>query len=44
MFHLYQIKKYQNEKKTALKYINLAIAELPKIDVFQEERKAILAL
>ncbi|PSG86096.1 tetratricopeptide repeat protein [Aurantibacter aestuarii] len=43
-YRLAQIKKYQNEKKTALKYINLAIAELPKIDVFQEERKAILAL
>jgi tetratricopeptide (TPR) repeat protein len=43
-YRLAQIYKYKKEKKNALKYIDLAIAELPKIDVFKEERKAVLAL
>ena len=43
-YRLAQIYKYKKEKKSALKYIDLAIAELPKIEVFKEERKAVLAL
>lgn len=37
-YRLAQIYKHQKRKTEALKYINLAIAELPEIDVFKEER------
>lgn len=35
-YRLAQIYKHKNDKTKALKYINLAIAELPKIEVFQD--------
>ncbi|GGG41904.1 tetratricopeptide repeat protein [Bizionia arctica] len=41
-YRLAQIYKYKGNKKEALKYIDLAIGELPGIKVFQEERKAII--
>jgi tetratricopeptide (TPR) repeat protein len=43
-YRLAQIYRYKDNKKEALKYINLAIKELPQIKVFQEEREDILAL
>lgn len=41
-YRLAQIYKHQNRKKEALKHINLALAELPKIEVFSAEKSAIL--
>ncbi|MFC5196369.1 tetratricopeptide repeat protein [Bizionia hallyeonensis] len=43
-YRLAQIYKHQNHKKEALKHINLALAELPEIDVFSVEKAAILNL
>ena len=43
-YRLAQIYKYKKAKSNALKYIDLAIAELPKIDVFKVERSKILSL
>jgi len=43
-YRLAQIYKFKKSKKEALKYIDLAISELPKIDVFKEERKEILSI
>ncbi len=40
-YRLAQIYKHQKRKSDALKHIDLAIAELPKIDVFKEERELI---
>lgn len=40
-YRLAQIYKHQNRKNEALTYIDLAIAELPEITVFQEERELI---
>jgi len=34
-YRLAQIYKHKNDKTNALKFINLAIAELPKIEVFK---------
>lgn len=41
-YRLAQIYKHQNRKKEALKHINLALAELPEIEVFSAEKSAIL--
>ena len=43
-YRLAQIYKHKKAKVNALKYIDLAISELPKIDVFKKERNVILAL
>ena len=43
-YRLAQIYKFKKSKTEALKHIDLAIAELPKIDVFKEERKEILSI
>ncbi|HLV15411.1 MAG TPA: tetratricopeptide repeat protein [Xanthomarina sp.] len=43
-YRLAQIYSHKNNKSEALKYIDLAINELPKIKVFQEEKRAILKL
>jgi len=43
-YRLAQIKKHQNKKEKALKYINLAIDNLPEIEVFEEEKEKILGL
>tara|TARA_R110002012_G_C11674982_1_gene613585 strand:- start:14765 stop:15718 length:954 start_codon:yes stop_codon:yes gene_type:complete len=43
-YRLAQIYKHQSRKKEALKHIDLALAELPKIDVFLVEKSAILNL
>jgi len=43
-YRLAQIHKHKANKSEALKYINLAIAALPKIDVFQKEKTDILKL
>jgi tetratricopeptide (TPR) repeat protein len=43
-YRLAQIYKYKKSKNQALKYIDLAIAELPKIKVFKNERTKIMAL
>lgn len=43
-YRLAQIFKHRKNKEKALKYINLAISELPKIKVFQEEKSVILSL
>lgn len=43
-YRLAQINKHRNQKDKALKYINLAITDLPKINVFGEEKEEILAL
>ncbi|MCX7550732.1 tetratricopeptide repeat protein [Xanthomarina sp. F2636L] len=43
-YRLAQIYRQKNNKTEALKYINLAVKELPEIKVFQEERSAILKL
>lgn len=43
-YRLAQIHMHQKNKKEALKYIDLAIAELPKIKPFKEEKKKILSL
>ena len=43
-YRLAQIQKHKGDKSEALKYIDLAIAALPKIEVFQEEKSDILKL
>lgn len=43
-YRLAQIHKHQNKKDKALKFINLAISELPDIEVFTEEKVEILSL
>jgi tetratricopeptide (TPR) repeat protein len=43
-YRLAQIFKHRKHKEKALKHINLALAELPKIKVFKEEKSAILSL
>ncbi len=43
-YRLAQIYKHKNKKEEALKHINLAITELPKIDVFKSEKEIILKL
>ncbi len=43
-YRLAQIYKHQNNKSLALKYIDLALKELPEIKVFQDERHTILKL
>lgn len=43
-YRLAQINKHQGNKSRALKYINLAIDELPDIKPFKEERISILKL
>lgn len=40
-YRLAQIFKHQNDKETALNYIDLAIDELPEIDVFKTEKQKI---
>lgn len=43
-YRLAQIYKHQNNKVLALNHIDQAISELPKIDVFREEKSLILNL
>ncbi|WP_072399628.1 tetratricopeptide repeat protein [Flaviramulus basaltis] len=43
-YRLAQIHMHKNNKNEALKYIDLAIAELPKIKPFKEEKEKILNL
>ncbi len=43
-YRLAQIHAHQNNKETALKYIDLAIAQLPKIKPFKAEKEKILNL
>ncbi len=43
-YRLAQINKHKGKKQEALRYIDLAIAELPDIKPFKEERTAILKL
>ena len=43
-YRLAQIQMHQKNKSEALKYINLAIAELPKIKPFKQEKEKILSL
>ncbi|MEP3837993.1 MAG: tetratricopeptide repeat protein [Algibacter sp.] len=43
-YRLAQINVYKNNKEAALKYIDLAIAQLPKIKPFKEEKQKILNL
>ena len=43
-YRLAQIYRHKDNKVQALQYINLAIDGLPEIEVFNEERKIILAL
>ena len=43
-YRLAQIYKFKKEKEDALKWINKAIADLPKIEVFKEEKSAIQSL
>ena len=43
-YRLAQIYRHQNNKVNALKYIELAVAELPKNEVFQSEKAEILKL
>jgi tetratricopeptide (TPR) repeat protein len=43
-YRLAQIQKHKANKSEALKYIDLAIKALPKIEVFQEEKTDILKL
>lgn len=43
-YRLAQIYKHRQNKAIALKYINLAISELPKVKVFKEEKDFILKL
>ncbi|WP_405296035.1 tetratricopeptide repeat protein [Algibacter sp. Ld11] len=43
-YRLAQIETHQKNKEKALKYIDLAIIELPKIKVFQEHKEAVLKL
>jgi len=43
-YRLAQIYKHKKNKTEALKYIDLAIAELPDIKPFKEEKKVIQSL
>jgi tetratricopeptide (TPR) repeat protein len=43
-FRMAQINTFRKNKKEALKWIDKAIADLPKIDVFKEEKMTIQAL
>jgi len=43
-YRLAQIYKHKNTKENALKWIEKALVELPKIEVFQEEKRLIKAL
>ena len=43
-YRLAQIETHQKNKEKALKYIDLAITELPKIKVFQKQKEAVLKL
>lgn len=43
-YRLAQIHFHKKKKNSALNYINLAIAELPQIDIFKEQREQILDL
>ena len=43
-FRLAQINKFKKDKKEALKWIDKAIADLPKIDTFNEEKITIQSL
>jgi tetratricopeptide (TPR) repeat protein len=43
-FRIAQINTFRKNKKEALKWIDKAIADLPKIDVFKEEKMTIQAL
>ncbi|WP_159017884.1 tetratricopeptide repeat protein [Algibacter sp. L3A6] len=43
-YRLAQIETHQKNKEKALKYIDLAIVELPKIKVFQKQKEAVLKL
>ncbi len=43
-YRLAQIFKHQKHKENALKHIDLAISELPNIDVFKTEKSYILKL
>ena len=43
-YRLAQIQKYKGNKSEALKYIDMALADLPKIEVFQKEKTDILKL
>jgi len=43
-YRLAQINKHKKDKTEALKWIDMAISELPKIKVFKTEREAIKAL
>ena len=43
-YRLAQIHRHKNNKASALMYINLAIAELPKIKPFKEEKEQVLNL
>lgn len=43
-YRLAQIYKHQKKKSNALKHIELAIAELPKIEAFKKEKATILSI
>lgn len=43
-YRLAQINKHKGNKSEALKYINLALTELPEIKLFKEEKSSILLL
>ena len=43
-YRLAQINKYQKQKDKALQYINLAINNLPEIEIFKKEKSKILEL
>ncbi len=43
-YRLAQIHRYKRNKKTALKYIGLALKALPKIEAFQKEKQSILKM
>lgn len=43
-YRLAQIYKHKNEKDKAIKYINLAIQELPNVKSFEHERQLIIGL
>lgn len=43
-YRLAQIYKHRNNKESALKYIDMAIAELPKVKPFKAQKKLILSI
>lgn len=43
-YRLSQIETHQNNKERALKYIDLAISELPKIEVFKTQKEKVLKI